>query len=205
MQYRVEVVRNHIAPFVQNHEPGIMLLLGSSIISDWSNMFTVGSSCCSCVTIRLVQYVLHVVPVSLSDWYNMFSVGSPCYCCVTVKLADYVLGSPCFCCVTICLVEHILDSTTAVSLSNWSIMFSVGSPCHATIRLVQYVLGGFSELLLCHYQIAPVCYRWVIRATARSQSVWSNMYSVGSPCYCCIIITLVQYILGGFSMRLLCQ
>ena len=118
-------------------------------LSDWYNLC---SSCCSCVTIRLVQYVLHAVPVSLSDWYNMFSVGSPCYCCVTICLVEYILDE-----LSVLLLHHYqiglicsrwVLRTTAWSLSNWSSIFSVGSPCHATIRLVQYVLGGFSELLL---------------------------------------------------------
>ena len=128
------------------------------------------SSCCSCVTIRLVQYVLHAVPVSLSDWYNMFSVGSPCYCCVTICLVEYILDE-----LSVLLLYHYqiglicsrwVLRTTAWSLSNWSSIFSVGSPCHATIRLVQYLLGGFSELLLCHCQVGPA------------------LLSMGYPCYC---------------------
>jgi len=154
------------------------------------------------------RWVLHVVPVSLSDWCNMFfmlflchyqigTICSSCCSCVTIRLVQYVFsGFP------VLLLCHYLFGwiyfgwvirTTAVSLSNWSNMFSVGSPyyCLVTIKLVQYILGGFS--VPCHYQIGPISSWWILWTTSVSLSSWSSLVIDGlsvllldwsNMCYC---------------------
>ena len=159
-------------------------------LSDWYNMFFN----CSCVTIRLVQLMFFMLFLC---HYQIGTICSSCCSCVIIRLVQYVFsGFP------VLLLCHYLFGriyfgwvirTTAASLSNWSNMFSVGSPyyCLVTIKLVQYILGGFS--VPRHYQIGPICSWWILWTTSVTLSSWSSLVIDGlsvllldwsNMCYC---------------------